>query len=207
MIPFQKSIFKSARQIEVFVFDADYAVFTYEFSNGSDLDTRTRVVEPNIGQTTQADYLGWGLKPCQPTNPAWSNTEIPPDALLDWAGDNTGIGFESIFLDIKKLKLQYPGNDKFVVDLRCFWFGTVGTNPVVLNAKFYKGGTMIKGALPFQYTNPTAIETLEFTTNGKIISYQNNLPNNSGERFATFTYTISTAMGEFNPNDTTTPEV
>lgn len=207
MTPFQKNIYKGDRSVQQFIFDADYVVFTYAFDNGSDLDTRTRVVTPNIGQVAQANYLGWGLQSSQPVNGTWSPTVIPSNALLDWAGDNTGTGFESVLLDVQKLKTAYPGVNTFVVDLRCFWFGTVGTDPVFVKAKLYKGGTMVKGALPFQYTNPTAVDSLEFDTDGKLINLKVNVAATSGERFATFSYTISTAVGVFNPNDTTTPSV
>jgi hypothetical protein len=41
------------------VVEADYMVLTYEFTDGQDLDTRTRVVTPIIGQTTTCEYVGW----------------------------------------------------------------------------------------------------------------------------------------------------
>jgi hypothetical protein len=35
-------------------------VLTYEFTDGPrDLDTRTRVITPIIGQTTACEYVGW----------------------------------------------------------------------------------------------------------------------------------------------------
>jgi hypothetical protein len=37
--------------------EADYMVLTYEFTDGQDLDTRTRVVTPIIGQTTTCEYV------------------------------------------------------------------------------------------------------------------------------------------------------
>jgi hypothetical protein len=40
------------RTIDSFTFNADYIVVSYEFTDGTDLDTKTRIVTPNIGQDT-----------------------------------------------------------------------------------------------------------------------------------------------------------
>jgi hypothetical protein len=37
--------------------EADYMVLTYEFTDGQDLDTRTRVVTPIIGQKQLVNML------------------------------------------------------------------------------------------------------------------------------------------------------
>jgi hypothetical protein len=195
---------------DVIVFDADYMVLTYNFTDGRDLDTRTRIVTPNIGQNSVAQCLGYGCSYAFPTNGSVA-TQIPVDAIIDHAGDNTGIGLESVFIDITKIKANYPGQDTIVVECRAFWWGTIGVNDVNLIASFYKGGAMLKNTpltnpMSFNYTNPTAADSLVFNTSGKpiqgpIISN----PSFAGYRLATFTYTISTGIGTFDLNDTTTP--
>jgi hypothetical protein len=124
-----------------FTFDADYIVVTYAFNDGTDLDTRTRVTVPNIGQNTLADYIGW----CCLSE--WPTTGTP---ILTWGGDNTGVGFESVLIDLIQFKLDYPGQNIITINANAGWYGTVGTNPVYIQAKLYKGGTMV--AVPDEYT-------------------------------------------------------
>lgn len=187
------------------VFDADYLVLTYNFTDGMDLDTRSRVVTPDIGQHAVADCLGWGVRYSWPST-GGSPTTVPPDALIDFGGDNTGTGLESILVDISKIKATYPTDDVIVVDCRAFWYNTVGVNPVTLKAVFYKGGAIVKGSPTFTYTNPTAEDTLIYETLGKVVPGPiTPVATSVGTRIATFTYTISTGIGFFNLDDVTTP--
>ena len=197
--------------ITEFTFDADYAVLTYKFSDATDLDTRTRIVEPNINMN---NYLGFGAGKCFPADASWSKTNIPPTAVIDWSGDNTGTGYESILVDIQKLKALKPDMVNFVVDLRAGWFDSgqpMGVLPVEVKATFYKGGTMLKSQpvtdpLSYEYTNPTATSSLQVTSDSKVINtkYQDD----GGvrlQRLAVFKYNVVTKVGYFDINDTTTP--
>ena len=198
--------------ITEFTFDADYAVLTYKFSDATDLDTRTRIVEPNIGMN---NYLGFGAGACFPADASWSKTNIPTTAIIDWSGDNTGTGYESILVDIQKLKALKPDMVNFAVDLRAAWYEEekpMGVLPVEVKAMFYKGGTMLKSQpvtdpLSYEYTNPTATNSLQVTSDSKVINtrYQDD----GGirlQRLAVFKYNIVTKVGSFDINDTTTPE-
>ena len=197
--------------ITEFTFDADYAVLTYKFSDASDLDTRTRIVEPNIGMN---NYLGFEAGQCFPTDPSWSKTNIPSAAVIDWSGDNTGTGYESILVDIQKLKALKPDMVNFVVDLRAAWFSSgqpMGVLPVEVKAMFYKGGTMLKSRpvtdpLSYEYTNPTATNSLQVTSDSKVI---NTIYQTDGgvrlQRLAVFKYNVVTKVGSFDINDTATP--
>jgi hypothetical protein len=124
-----------------FTFDADYIVLTYAFDDGTDLDTRTRVTIPDIGQNNLADYIGWCC------SEQWPQVGNP---ILTWGGDNTGTGFESVLIDLIQFKLDYPGQNIITINANAGWYGTVGTNPVYIQAKLYKGGTMV--AVPDEYT-------------------------------------------------------
>ena len=194
-----------------FTFDADYAVLTYKFSDAKDLDTRSRIVEPNIGMN---NYLGFAAGACFPVDGSWSTTNIPSTAVIDWSGDNIGTGYESILIDIQKLKVLQPSMVNLVVDLRAAWFRSgepMGVLPVEVKAIFYKGGTMLKSQpvtnpLSFKYTNPTATNSLEVTSDSKVINtrYQDD----GGvrlQRLAVFKYNVVTKVGTFDINDTTTP--
>ena len=194
-----------------FTFDADYAVLTYKFNDANDLDTRSRIVEPNIGMNK---YLGFDAGQCFPADASWSKTNIPTTAIIDWSGDNIGTGYESILVDIQKLKALKPDMVNFVVDLRAAWFNAaqpMGVLPVEVKAVFYKGGTMLKSQpvtnpLSYEYTNPTATNSLQVTSDSKVINtrYQKD----GGvrlQRLAVFKYNVVTKVGSFNINDTTTP--
>ena len=174
-------------------------------TDGMDLDTRTRIVTPDISMNT---YLGYAKGFCFPSDSSWSQTNIPMNAVMDWSGDNTGRGFESILIDINKLKQQVPLITNLVVDLRCGWWNTLGNNPVNVKAIFYKGGQMIKGAQPYQYSNPTAESSLEVTSNSKQISMM--FEGNGaliGDRLGVFKYDTHTHVGYFDMNDVITPTV
>ena len=194
-----------------FTFDADYAVLTYKFNDATDLDTRTRIVEPNINMN---NYLGFAAGECFPADVSWSETNIPTTAIIDWSGDNTGTGYESILVDIQKLKALKPDMVNFVVDLRAGWYNSgkpMGVLPVEVKAMFYKGGTMLKSQpvtnpLSYEYTNPTATNSLQVTSDSKVINtrYQSD----GGvrlQRLAVFKYNVVTKVGSFDINDTTTP--
>ena len=179
-----------------FTFNADYIMLTYQFTNGSDLDTRTRIAIPNIGQISQSTYLGWGrlLK--------YPNTTTP---ILTFGGDNTGTGFESILINLTNFKQQYPNETQIVADCRSFWYGTKGTNPVNVAATLWKGGTPVKSG--FVWTNTTATATYSINSVSKVINLQTQNAGTSGERVATLTYNLQSNNGSFNTNDTTTPSV
>lgn len=197
--------------ITEFTFDADYAVLTYKFSDATDLDTRTRIVEPNINMN---NYLGFDAGTCFPADANWNEYNIPRTAVIDWSGDNQGTGYESILVDIQKLKALKPDMVNFVVDLRAGWFDSgqpMGVLPVEVKAMFYKGGTMLKSQpvtdpLSYEYTNPTATNSLQVTSDSKVINtrYQDD----GGirlQRLAVFKYNVVTKVGSFDINDTTTP--
>lgn len=181
-----------------FQFNADYIMLTYEFTDGRDLDTRTRIVTPDIGQNTQTKYLGWSRLFQYP------ETGTPYER---WSGDNTGTGFESVLFDISLFKTTYPLENTLVIDARCFWYNAVGINPVNVAATLWKGGLPIKNG--FLWENPTATEIFQINSVGKIITLAptTDKANSSGERVATFTYNLSNNTGVLNNNDTITPSV
>ena len=194
-----------------FTFDADYAVLTYKFSDASDLDTRSRIVEPDINMN---NYLGFGAGSCFPTDASWSKTNIPTTAVIDWSGDNIGTGYESILVDIQKLKALKPDMVNLVIDLRAAWFNAerpMGVLPVEVKAIFYKGGTMLKSQpvtnpLSYEYTNPTATNSLQVTSDSKVINTRYQADGGVRlQRLAVFKYNVVTKVGSFNINDTTTP--
>jgi hypothetical protein len=183
--------------IEPFVFDADYIVIQYQFTDGNDLDTRTRMVIPNIGQTDQTTYLGWSRQTQWPTSGA---------PILRWGGDNTGTGLESVLVDIIRFKQLYPFQTSITIDLRAFWYGTIGSNPVILNATLYKGGT-ITGPTNFTFGNSGYTDILTVPSASKQITLSSQANTTSGQRVGTLNYNVSTGAGSFDVEDVTTPSV
>jgi hypothetical protein len=181
----------------IFSFNADYMVLTYQFTNGRDLDQRTRIAIPNIGQTTQSTYVGWGVQS------QWPQSGTP---IIKWGGDNTGTGVESVLIDINRFKVLYPSQTSFIVDLRSFWYGTLGTNPVNVSATLYKGGTMT-GPTNFTFNNTTYTSKTQVNSVSKTITSQTQSASTSGQRVATLLYDLTSNIGTFDNNDTTTPSV
>jgi len=216
-----------------FTFDADYMVVTYQFTNGTDLDTRTRIV--SIDGTTYADqngqgkHIGYGQYLRTPQSAGYINSgnvcDMVVKPLAMWGGDNLLQGFETVLIDFTQLG---AGQNEVVIDCRALWWVTLGTNPVNISFTLYKGGCMIKqgpspGSPAFGYTNPTATATLVGTSASKVITARNNggtatgssdleSPNvnaaiSRGQRLAVITYNRSTNVGNIDTNDTTTPVV
>lgn len=215
-----------------FTFDADYMVITYQFTNGLDLDTRTRIV--SIDGTTYSDqngqgkYIGYGQYQRTPQSAGFINDGSVCNMVIKplgmWGGDNMGTGYESVLIDFTQLG---TGQNEVVVDCRALWWNTLGTNPVNLSFTLYKGGCMIKqgsgGSPAYSYTNPTAASSLSGSSASKVITAKNigstatgssdlESPNISasisrGQRLAVITYNRSTNVGNIDINDTTTPVV
>lgn len=190
-----------------FRFFADYMMITYEFTDGQDLDIRTRIVSPDVGQNLQSTYLGWALQNRWPSTGNTILSGLPNAAYLAWGGDNKGTGLESILFDINRFATVYPTIDDIIIDLRAFWYNTVGINPVNVKATMWRGGKPVKTG--FVWSNPTAAASYEISSVGKKIT-STGFPNksqSSGERLATLLYSLDTGVGFFNNNDNTTPYV
>ena len=181
-----------------FNFDANYIMVTYQFTDGRDLDTRTGIRVPNVGQTTQPNYLGWSCK---------SKWPLSGTQYITWGGDNTGTGFESVLINVNEFKNQYPSATEIVVDHRAFWYGSAGTNPVNIEATLWNGGNPVESG--YVWTNPGALDTLVVESVGKIITDAPTQSKGSapGERIATFKYNLTTGEGLLDNNDFTTPGI
>ena len=176
-------------------FIPQYLMVTYQFTTGRDLDTRTRIVFPNVGQDTQPEYLGWGVLS------QWPSTS----PYLLFGGDNTGTGFESILFYIDSFKTIYPSDPTMTMDLRAFWYGTVGTLPINVNVTLWRGGTPVQSG--FVWTNPTALNSYEVASDSKLITLSTTSASTSGQRLAVLSYNLITGTGNLNVNDTSTPSV
>jgi hypothetical protein len=170
-----------------FTFDADYIVLTYSFTDGQDLDTRTKVTVPDIGQATLSDSIGWCC------SEQWPTTGNP---ILTWGGDNTGTGFESVLIDLIEFKSQYPGENTIIMNSKAFWYGELGSNPVTIQATLYKGGTMILDSDNYTFYNNTFTAAYGAVSPGTTVTI-NESSCIEGENITSLQYNIITFSGQF----------
>ena len=110
--------------------DIDHLVLYYSWDekNGIDLDTRTSIIDPPRNVEVGWDRFSNDLE------------------YLQWAGDNTSSGgSESVLINFKKIRDNYPGQDKIKVMLKAFWYNIVADGRFVVQYKSYKGGEMLVG--------------------------------------------------------------
>ncbi len=170
-----------------FTFDADYIVLTYAFTDGQDLDTRTRVTVPNIGQTAYTESIGWC---CQSVWP------IEGNPILTWGGDNTGVGFESTLIDLIEFKSQYPGQNTITINSKAFWYGELGSNPVTIRVTLYKGGTMVADPDNYTFYNNTFTAAYGALSPGTTVTI-NQSDCIEGENITSLQYNLVTFNGLF----------
>lgn len=217
-----------------FTFDADYMVVTYQFFDGDDLDIRTRIVSigstiyPN--QNAPAKYIGWDQEPITPATATYIESgqvcNVAEKPLAIWGGDNQDVGYESVMIDFTQIPV---GQDQIVIDCRAFWYVTKGVQPVNIGFTLYKGGCMVKqgpnGSPAYNFTNPTAVATLQGVSSSKVITAFRNTVNSivsgssdlespnvsasltRGQRIGVITYNRATNQGTIDITDTTTPAV
>ena len=152
------------------------------------MDTRTRVSIPNIGQTAFTESIGWC---CQSE---WPTTGTP---ILTWGGDNTGTGFESVLIDLIEFKSQYPGQNTILIDANAGWYGTVGTNPVYLEATLYKGGTMVPDPDNYTFTNSTFTAAYGAISSGTSVTLDLFTNCVDGEPVKSLQYNLTNYQGTF----------
>ncbi len=208
------------------LFDADWLQATYEFTTGTDLDTRSRIALPDVGMNIQANYLGWGRNGgYDPLNGYLTGyndgkTADPLNFLILFGGDNVGNGFESILVNINRFKELFPGETQITIDLRAFWYNHLPTNPGLgpINAAV----TLWKDADPpvgkpvhggcggYCWTYLGAADTKPIDSVPTYITDINKVttdPLTGGVRIATLKYNLNTSVTILDNSDTTTPEI
>jgi hypothetical protein len=166
-----------------FLLDADYITIEYKFTDGQDLDTRTRV-------TKFPGYVGWG------------KLDTINDIII-WSGDNTlSSGSESVLIDLVKFRGGYSSETKLTVDCRAQWYTTVGSSPIELFVTAYKGGEMIFDNTTYTWSNPTATEKAEIGKGRVSVSVKSTDPLSNGARVGVFKYDLETLVGYIDFYDT-----
>ena len=212
-----------------FTFDADYLMVQYEFTDGQDLDTRNRMVTPDIGQDTAVEYLGFGASSCNSstynTNGIYptSATQSGNNYILKHGCDNQGTGFETVLINLINFKSSvinptHYNASEITIDCRGWWFVTPGTNPVKLNITLWKGGTIVQPTFDsgqptsFTFTNTNPTNTLVIKSSGKVVRGPSlggpTAPNNNeARRVGVIKYNLTTGVGTINNVDTVTASI
>jgi hypothetical protein len=172
-------------------FQADYILLTYEFIDGQDLDTRTKMIDPNYGNNDKENYLGF--------NRNINTWPINGTPVLSFGGDNKGQGLESVLINLSNFKQQFPNQSQFSIDTRGYWYinpGIKGIKPVKISATLYQGGTPVENKPQYTFEIRGFKKSIPFNSPSKIVTVLDNGITN-GERIAIFTYDLSTSRGYF----------
>lgn len=176
-----------------FMFDFDYMLVEYFFSDGSDMDTMTYISNPAIMNNDftnglQGDYVGTCNNYPTFTYPQ-SGTPI-----ITYGGDNHGNGTEAILFDLIEYKNQRPSDVNIELTFTATWYGTPGSNPVIMRATMWKGGTPQSDG--YTFVNLTANATSMVQSNGKSIT--SNLQTcEAFEEVSKFQFNIINYQGQF----------
>lgn len=177
------------------VIAGDSAIITWTFDDGNDLDIRCRMYSPDMGQNTIDQVLGW----TGGTNDTvvWPPTGIP---VLVWGGDNTGVGEETVYVNIARLRELYPTQQYFIVECYANWYGTAGIRPVKLNATLYQGGTISQSGFSFVNSGYTRGRSIDGITT--FIDSVSQAPNTLGNLMGYFIFDAANNTAQFR-NDLT----
>lgn len=158
--------------------DFDYAVLRYIWSDNSgfDLDTRTQL------QIQGRDNLVLG----------WNRYSEDAD-YLEWAGDNTASGQESVLVNMSKLSSDFGGQIK--IEFAGFWYGERKSGQVVLEFTTYKGGSMTTEAYSWVNQGGTVVQNLSLTCN-VVLSNNTQDRDSDGQKLAVLNYDVLSKQGQ-----------
>ena len=125
---------------------ADHMIFDYRFesSGGRDLDTRTKIISPIASKN-----LGWaqdGNYNCC--------SQLGMETLFKHGGDNTGYGYESVYLDVAQLREDNPGAKRVDIECAAAWYGSPVSGDVNLTVMAYVGGSHVKTGYQWAVNSP-----------------------------------------------------
>ena len=184
MWSFKRELYKTQQLKEdiVIIEDIDYLVFTYGFTDGRDLDTCTQLLTP-----IQEGKLGY----------SHSNFGGGSNIYTAWGGDNTGLGVETVLINISKIRTDFPDRD--VVEFCCgaIWYAQRVSGNVTMIVNAYKGGTMAVQNYDFVNTGGALVKTFDFNVVNVALVRDGTMTNPlPSETVGLFRYTISTGLLE-----------
>ena len=114
----------------------NYIQFYWNWTDGKDFDVRCEFLKPTAlaGQVVGTNRLP------QIVDGGGSIT------YMKWGGDNADDteGYEGIYIDVDAVKTLPGGIPENIIelDMRGTWYAEIGSQPVVISATGYEGGTM-----------------------------------------------------------------
>ena len=127
--------------------DVDYLVIRYKWTDGSDLDSYTRITN-----SSNNDISGYGIGFfCKPREDGGEGRECIPinnssleKNLMNWGGDNQALGQEGILINVTNMNETFSNDllEIVQIELRCGWWSTIGKNPIYIEVDGYKNGKM-----------------------------------------------------------------
>ncbi|WP_155813474.1 hypothetical protein [Capnocytophaga gingivalis] len=114
--------------------DADYLIYRFYFTSndGTDLDIAAEITSP---VRYRAGYCrGKFSSQDMPIRGA-----APSGNFAMWSGDNTGVGLESIIINVKKIKQTHPSSQDIVMNFYAGWFRRYVSGNMAIKAEAYRG--------------------------------------------------------------------
>ena len=106
-------------------------------------------------------------------------------------------GFESVLIDLIQFKNDYPGQNTILIQTNAAWYGTVGTNPVTIQAVLYKGGTMVADPTNYTFTNEGFTAGYGAVSSGVVVTLELNDNCIDGQNIKGLEYNVSNFQGRF----------
>lgn len=164
-------------------FVADFITLEYQFVDGLDLDTRTRLTGPESGE-----WVGW----CQE---AISNGSNGP--WYEWGGDNTGLGFESVLFYVNTIRAAFPAGT-IVGQCYSWWYNLRESGNVTLQLKAYQGGEMQYQDGLYKWENVGGTQVASIILNSNVTRNESNCIDDP-ECVTGFTYDLATNTFNWTP--------
>lgn len=145
--------------------DSDFAVIRYiwDAAGGTDLDTRTAFSDLPDPLYNLKD-LGWNRDDNpHPDGGAYIGPSYT-DYYMWWSGDNLGTtGGETVLIDFKNIKTDFPSLQELTTRFRAFWYNSRNSGDISYEVTTYKGGTMSKDPLSFNFINTGGTQVTTYT--------------------------------------------
>lgn len=169
----------------------DYLVITYSWTSddGTDLDTFTGFI--NTGTAYDNLWVGYG----QANNPVIPTGGTVTNSYLYWAGDNTGVGNESILTSFKNFVDNNPSAPNLVqVRMNAVWWGSRLAGNVTVAITTYLGGTMSQSGFDFVNTGGVQVQQIALSTN--VVTQNHDKDINNSDNVAVVTYNKTTKSAQ-----------
>ena len=134
-------------------FFCDYIITRFKFlsTNGTDLDIFASLISPEAIQYPLSAPLGF----CTGSS-SYNNVQF-----IEWSGDNTGYGLESILINVKNYRDYFNTDSEVSARLAARWYSSAaGDGNINLEITSYRGGTVTLSGFEFICTGEKISEII-----------------------------------------------